>query len=369
MDPFLQLLKALCSAHPTRAKWVFVPTHAIGRTLGDRLVLEGTDWANLRFVTPLDIALRMSAPFLVERDIDTDPVWQRAFFTSIPVVELGDRRLELVTSAAKLRRLLADRLPGPMVPDHVTALDAFPRTAGGRLDRAAREGRNPSTGESKLYGEFLINAQGEDVVAGIRTPQPIVELEKVMPKAYKQLREITPATLVTMAPTDEWKLSFRGIGNAVNKLDKANKVIADHESAAKAAGAKLGADKGAEVSIVRWNPDGPSWMEKKQFASGVALEMGLKRPKTQNKDGNAHTPSLSLEKIDQIDGDWLFLSTLTSDGEKALKDVQSKPAYKELGAVKKKHVVTVNGSVWSTRGGPLASGVVLKDITKALSKS
>src|SRR4029079_18732536 len=42
-----------------------------------------------------------------------------------------------------------------------------------------------------FYGEFLINAQGEDVVAGIRTPQPIRELERAMPKAYKQLREIT----------------------------------------------------------------------------------------------------------------------------------------------------------------------------------
>jgi pyruvate,orthophosphate dikinase len=51
--------------------------------------------------------------------------------------------------------------------------------------------RNPSTGEKVFYGEFLVNAQGEDVVAGIRTPQPIAELEKVMPKAYSQLREIT----------------------------------------------------------------------------------------------------------------------------------------------------------------------------------
>jgi pyruvate, orthophosphate dikinase len=51
--------------------------------------------------------------------------------------------------------------------------------------------RNPSTGEKIFYGEFLVNAQGEDVVAGIRTPQPIAELEKVMPEAYKQLREIT----------------------------------------------------------------------------------------------------------------------------------------------------------------------------------
>jgi pyruvate,orthophosphate dikinase len=51
--------------------------------------------------------------------------------------------------------------------------------------------RNPSTGAREFYGEFLQNAQGEDVVAGIRTPRPIAELGEVMPKAYAQLREIT----------------------------------------------------------------------------------------------------------------------------------------------------------------------------------
>jgi pyruvate,orthophosphate dikinase len=51
--------------------------------------------------------------------------------------------------------------------------------------------RNPSTGGKEFYGEFLQNAQGEDVVAGTRTPHPITDLEKVMPEAYKQLREIT----------------------------------------------------------------------------------------------------------------------------------------------------------------------------------
>ncbi|HYH92407.1 MAG TPA: glutaredoxin family protein [Candidatus Saccharimonadales bacterium] len=49
-------------------------------------------------------------PELVERDIDTDPAWHDAFFATIPVVELGDRRLELVTGVAKVRRLLADIL-------------------------------------------------------------------------------------------------------------------------------------------------------------------------------------------------------------------------------------------------------------------
>ena len=51
--------------------------------------------------------------------------------------------------------------------------------------------RNPATGEHQFYGEFLLNAQGEDVVAGIRTPRPISELNDVMPAAYKQLRKIT----------------------------------------------------------------------------------------------------------------------------------------------------------------------------------
>ncbi|HNP89142.1 MAG: Pyruvate, phosphate dikinase [Microgenomates group bacterium ADurb.Bin219] len=51
--------------------------------------------------------------------------------------------------------------------------------------------RNPSTGENKFYGEYLTNAQGEDVVAGVRTPRPINQLEKEMPAVYRQLRQIT----------------------------------------------------------------------------------------------------------------------------------------------------------------------------------
>lgn len=50
--------------------------------------------------------------------------------------------------------------------------------------------RDPSTGEKKLYGEFLMNAQGEDVVAGIRTPQPISSLKEVLPDVYNQFVNI-----------------------------------------------------------------------------------------------------------------------------------------------------------------------------------
>ena len=50
--------------------------------------------------------------------------------------------------------------------------------------------RNPATGERKLFGEYLINAQGEDVVAGVRTPSPISQLEQDMPEVYKQFADI-----------------------------------------------------------------------------------------------------------------------------------------------------------------------------------
>ena len=51
--------------------------------------------------------------------------------------------------------------------------------------------RNPATGENHFYGEFLMNAQGEDVVAGVRTPEPITALERRSPEVYRELREIT----------------------------------------------------------------------------------------------------------------------------------------------------------------------------------
>ncbi|HUK41966.1 MAG TPA: pyruvate, phosphate dikinase, partial [Candidatus Acidoferrales bacterium] len=50
--------------------------------------------------------------------------------------------------------------------------------------------RDPATGERDFYGEFLVNAQGEDVVAGIRTPKPIGELQKIMPKPYASLHKV-----------------------------------------------------------------------------------------------------------------------------------------------------------------------------------
>ncbi len=81
------------------------------------------------------------------------------------------------------------------IPDHIgTAVNVQKMVFGNTGDRSATGvgfTRNPANGAREFFGEFLVNAQGEDVVAGIRTPRPIAELEAVMPKAYKELRQFT----------------------------------------------------------------------------------------------------------------------------------------------------------------------------------
>ncbi len=79
------------------------------------------------------------------------------------------------------------------IPDHLgTAVNVQSMVFGNMGDDSGTGvafTRNPSTGEPVLYGEYLINAQGEDVVAGIRTPQPIVTLKQEMPEVYQQFAD------------------------------------------------------------------------------------------------------------------------------------------------------------------------------------
>jgi pyruvate,orthophosphate dikinase len=79
------------------------------------------------------------------------------------------------------------------IPDEMgTAVNIVQMVFGNKGDTSATGvcfTRNPSTGEQGVYGEYLVNAQGEDVVAGIRTPQPVEEMAKRLPEAYEQLLE------------------------------------------------------------------------------------------------------------------------------------------------------------------------------------
>jgi pyruvate,orthophosphate dikinase len=79
------------------------------------------------------------------------------------------------------------------IPDDIgTAVNVVQMVFGNKGDRSATGvcfTRDPSTGEQGLYGEYLVNAQGEDVVSGVRTPQPIEEMQERLPDAFAQLLE------------------------------------------------------------------------------------------------------------------------------------------------------------------------------------
>ena len=81
------------------------------------------------------------------------------------------------------------------IPDHLGTAVNVQAMVFGNLGDGSATGvgftRDPGTGEPRFYGEYLLNAQGEDVVAGIRTPRPIAELEADMPEVFAQLRDIT----------------------------------------------------------------------------------------------------------------------------------------------------------------------------------
>ncbi|AWZ48780.1 pyruvate, phosphate dikinase [Clostridiaceae bacterium 14S0207] len=94
--------------------------------------------------------------------------------------------------------------------------------------------RNPSTGEKGIFGEYLINAQGEDVVAGIRTPQPITKLEEDLPECFKQFMEISTGLekhykdMQDMEFTiEEGKLYFLQTRNGKRTVQAALKIAVD----------------------------------------------------------------------------------------------------------------------------------------------
>jgi pyruvate, orthophosphate dikinase len=110
-------------------------------------------------------------------------------FPQDPTEQL-DRAIDAVFSSWNTPRARTYRREYHIADDLGTAVNVVQMVFGNMGDDSATGvcfTRNPSTGARELYGEFLVNAQGEDVVAGIRTPQPLAELESLMPRAFAGL--------------------------------------------------------------------------------------------------------------------------------------------------------------------------------------
>lgn len=199
---------------------------------------------------------------------------------------------------------------------------------------------------------------------------PIPAIQTLLP----QLQEIAPVFVTFLSgenwqETFTWQNAFRGVAQALGKEAEAEAFLASYHERTKAVKALLPADTSTDASVTRWMAEGPVVMVPAHFSSLVLADVGLSRPAGHATVGGAHgahSEIVSMEKLEIIDGDWLFIGTLNSDGSAALDGVRENPLFQQLQAVQNNQVVTVDGTVWTSIGGPLAALKVLDDVEQAL---
>jgi RecB family exonuclease len=200
MSPFLRQLAELHRTERTRAKWVIVPTHTLGHTLGERLALGGPGWTNVRFTTPLDLALPMAAPFLVERGIDPAP-------DGIGPALIMRLLLELPSTVPTYFRGLAEQ---PQMAEALWATLAELRMAGGTAAGLPREAFANASKHAEL--QALLAAYEQHLVA-----RRLADRAEVFREALRHLDvcPIQPADLHIELPTTIWTPLERRLLNAL----------------------------------------------------------------------------------------------------------------------------------------------------------
>nr|QIE08480.1 iron compound ABC transporter, periplasmic [Streptomyces sp.] len=252
------------------------------------------------------------------------------------------------------------------------------------LDSALTLGVKPvgltaGRGQHGAPGYLAERAQGIPVVGAVTGP----DIEKVVrsrpdvilagqtadAQVLKQLRRIAP-TVVTVDRTKNWKKSLQLTAKALGKDDAAEKFLTGYDTKVGALKKELGDRAGTSVSVARYSAKGTAVMQQGVFISDVLKDLGFKRPGVQNEKGEGHSTPISDENLREIDGDWLFIGTLSTAGPDAglLDKLATKPAYRQLKAVHDKHATMIDGSKWTSLGGAEAAVSVLGDIRKAMVK-
>ncbi|WP_310596575.1 iron-siderophore ABC transporter substrate-binding protein [Aeromonas aquatica] len=227
---------------------------------------------------------------------------------------------------------------------------------------------------------YLLDKAGKEiaVVGDLDNPnlEKLIDLEpdliltgQTKPELLALLKEIAP-TVVTGNWGEPWKLVFQRSALVMNKEAEGKAFLAQYDARLQEARTQLAKHQGEQISIVRWNPKGPSYMHGGTFASSVVQEMGLARPAHQLGDKSPHSPALSLESLNLLDGDWLVIGTLSTSGDAvdAMQQAEQTPAFQQLSAIKGKRFGAVDGSLWTSTGGPQAALRVIDDVEQLLAK-
>ncbi|GMU53673.1 MAG: hypothetical protein AMXMBFR33_28190 [Candidatus Xenobia bacterium] len=263
MSPFLAQLAELCRAHPTRAKWVFLPYRSLKWTLSEALLHQGTSWANLRLLTPFEMALEAAAPDLLAAGLSPKPEGLGPSLIHKLMLELSPKTprhfaelLEqpgmaeaLWTAVSELRmaglthRELGKALTGAKQRELTALLKAYEKflKARGLADRAtvyARASQTPvqvsdlvlefpSTVWAPLERAFLDRLPGQKLRS--RAPQlPLPRRLATSPRQAEQPKATKPRFFRAGRRDAEIMEVLRRIGSL--KLDQVELACADPES-------------------------------------------------------------------------------------------------------------------------------------------
>jgi iron complex transport system substrate-binding protein len=219
-----------------------------------------------------------------------------------------------------------------------------------------------------------VSAADIEKVAAARPDLIVVGAATATAKDDKQLarlRDLAPVFVSSRTGADnaqeDWRTILGRVADAVNKKDAVASVVAAYEAKVAEVRKAIGENAGTSASVVRWNANGPGYMLDDNAAVRVLKDLGFTRVPGQRQPGSGHSEPLSLENVDRIDADWLFLGTLNPDGEKALRQARTNKAYAALKAVRNDHVVTVDGTLWTAgAAGPTALTMILDTVAGEL---
>lgn len=195
------------------------------------------------------------------------------------------------------------------------------------------------------------------------TPDLILGSKFRQEKFYDELSKIAP-TVFTEKVGITWKDNFLLDADAVGKKAEGQQKLQAYETAAKQLGTELGDPGKLKISLVRFRPGEIRQYGPDSFAGIVLNDIGLGRPKAQLLEGAADRrfATLSPERVDQADGDIIFVSAFGAEAAQQQAQVTAGPLWHKLGAVKAGHVQTVDDETWMTGIGVTAAGKILDDI-------
>ena len=201
------------------------------------------------------------------------------------------------------------------------------------------------------------------------------------PPMVEALRAIAP-TYYTGFAGGVWDFNLTHVANALNKEAEGQKVKDDYAAAVADASAKLAVDYSDKTfAIVRWQGNGASLILKELPAGQVLNDLGMKRPPEQDKEGRGHSEPVANENLNMIDADYMFFGTLGGSSvnnpnaggnigveasEEAILSAENVPGFTDLHAYKEGHIIPVDGSLWTSTGGPLLMRTIIDDVTSNL---